>query len=93
MQTVSRLIEQFVPEHYELSLDLHRTERTFSGIVTINGSSTDIAETIAVHAKDLAIGSVTFDGKAAKWRAGENDELIITHQDIFPTFLVVFLLG
>lgn len=84
MQTVSRLIEQFIPTHYQLSLDLRRIERTFDGTVTIQGTATELAETIAVHAKDLTIQSVTFDGKEAQWRAGENDELIITHQDIGP---------
>lgn len=82
MQTVSRLIERFIPKHYELSLDLKRNDRTFAGTVTIAGSVTATAETIAVHAKDLEITSVTFDGKSAEWRAGENDELTVTHQDI-----------
>lgn len=82
MQTVSRLIEYFVPEHYELALDLRRTERTFNGIVTINGSSTQMAQSIVVHAKDLDIESIILDGKAAEWQTGENDELIITHKDI-----------
>ena len=91
MQTVSRLIEQFIPTHYQLSLAMRRTERTFGGTVTIQGESTNLAETIAVHAKDLSIESVTFDGKQAQWRAGENDELIITHQDITPGKHVVVL--
>lgn len=91
MQTVSRLIEQFIPTHYQLSLAMRRTERTFGGTVTIQGNSTDLAETIAVHAKDLVIESVTFDGKEAQWRAGENDELIITHQDITPGKHVIVL--
>jgi aminopeptidase N len=82
MQTVSRLIEQFSPTNYQLSLHLERKDRTFSGIVTIHGTSTPGAETITVHAKDLDIASVTFDGKAATWTASENDELIITHPDM-----------
>jgi aminopeptidase N len=82
MQTVSRLINQFKPEHYNLSLTLDRTGRTFRGTVTINGSSAKDAREIAVHAKDLTIESATIDGKDATFTADENDELSITHPDI-----------
>jgi aminopeptidase N len=82
MQTVSRLLDQFVPEHYDLSLTLEREARTFSGVVTIHGESTVGASSIAVHAKDLNIESVTFDGKEAEFKAAENDELEIIHPDI-----------
>lgn len=82
MQTVSRLIEQFTPEHYQLSLDLQRLERTFSGTVTINGTTTTDSGKITVHAKDLAIESVTLDGKEAQFTLGENDELTVQHADL-----------
>ncbi|HSW77661.1 MAG TPA: M1 family metallopeptidase [Candidatus Chromulinivoraceae bacterium] len=90
MQTVSRLIEKFVPEHYQLSLDLKRVERTFSGIITMNGIST-VPGGIAVHAKDLTITSVLVDGKKAEYSLGENDELTVTRADIAPgRHIVVF---
>ncbi|MDX2775872.1 M1 family metallopeptidase [Streptomyces caniscabiei] len=82
MQTVSRLITQFVPEHYQLSLDLEREKRTFGGVVTINGTTVGNATTISVHAKDLAITTVTVDGKEATFTPGEHDEIIIRHDDI-----------
>lgn len=82
MQTVSRLINQFKPEHYNLHLTLDRVGRTFSGIVTMNGMAAKGAQKISVHAKDLTIQSVTVDGKKADFAPGENDELHITHQDI-----------
>ncbi len=82
MQTVTRLIEQFVPHHYDLSLVLNRSERTFDGTVTIEGEAT--GSTMAVHAKDIAINSVTFDGKEASFSPGINDELDIAHQDLTP---------
>ena len=81
MQTVSRLIEKFVPEHYQLSLDLQRKARTFSGILTMNGTSTSDGGKITVHAKDLVIESVTLDGKNADFTTGENDELTVSHPD------------
>jgi aminopeptidase N len=94
MQTVSRLIEQFVPEHYQLSLTIGRTERTFSGTLTMNGTSVGDSGTITVHAKDLTIESVTLDGKAAEFSQGENDELTIKHADIFPgRHIAVFSFG
>jgi aminopeptidase N len=94
MQTVSRLIEQFVPEHYQLSLTIGRNERTFSGILTMNGVSIGDSGTITVHAKDLTIESVTLDGKAAEFSWGENDELTVKHADIFPgRHIVVFSFG
>lgn len=82
MQTVARLIEQFIPESYQLSLVLDRPGRTFKGIVTITGTSTVGAEHIALHAKDLVIESVIFDGKSAEFTSGDNDELYITHPDL-----------
>lgn len=82
MKTVSRLIQEFIPEHYDLSLTLDRNGRTFNGIVTMHGTSTDNSDKITVHAKDLTIKSVTLDGKEADFTSGENDELAITHPDI-----------
>lgn len=82
MQTVARLVDQFVPEHYDLSLTLEREARTFSGVVTIHGATTAGATSIAVHTKDLIIESVTFDGKEADFKAANNDELVIIHPDI-----------
>lgn len=82
MQTVARLIEKFVPENYQLSLNLRRKERSFDGIVTVTGKTVPGHTTIGVHAKDLDIQSVTLDGKEASFEAGENDELVISHPDL-----------
>jgi aminopeptidase N len=82
MQTVSRLIDQFIPEHYQLSIELNRTQRTFNGTVTLNGTSTIGADKITLHSKDLEIESVVLDGKSADFTNGENDELTIIHPDI-----------
>jgi len=82
MQTVARLITTFIPEHYQLSLTLNRKDRTFSGVVTINGTSPSDTGKVTVHAKDLLIQSVTVDGKAADHIMGDHDELSIIHPDI-----------
>lgn len=81
MQTVKRLIEQFVPETYHLSLDLKRKQREFEGTVTINGTSVENGH-LSLHSKELIISSVTLDGKAADFSEGEHDELVISHPDI-----------
>lgn len=80
MQTVSRLIEQFRPTNYNLSLTLNRIDRTFDGIVTVEGVTADT--TIALHSKDLVIESVTVDGKVGTFEQKNNDELYIAHDDI-----------
>jgi aminopeptidase N len=82
MKAVSRLIETYIPDHYQLSLTLDRTGRTFDGTVVINGTSPKTTGNITVHAKDLTITSVTVDGKAADYTAGTNDEVDIIHPDI-----------
>ncbi|RWZ78842.1 MAG: M1 family peptidase [Candidatus Microsaccharimonas sossegonensis] len=83
MQTVARLINTFVPKHYQLSITLDRINRTFDGTVTINGASVVGAKNIVLHSKDLAISSVTFDGKQADFMLNNNDQaLTITHSDM-----------
>lgn len=83
MQTVKRLIDQFIPEHYDLSLTLARAKRTFSSTVTLIGSLTPSSTGISLHAKDLTITSVTVDGKEASFEHVD-DELNITHDDLSP---------
>ena len=77
MQTVSRLIQTFTPIHYNLSLDIDRVGRKFSGTVTIEGKSPDNSSDIKLHAKDLQISSATIDGHAAAWQYGDHDELTL----------------
>lgn len=88
MQTVSRLTRQFRPTHYNLSLNLNRADRVFNGIVTIKGSTSGALVTL--HSKDLVIESVAVDGKTASFKARDNDELHIAHDNIVTgTHLVV----
>ena len=82
MQTVIQLINQFVPDNYRLSLLLNRSDRTFDGVVTIQGISQPSMNSITLHSKDLDIESVVFDGKKAEFSFGDDDTLIITHPDI-----------
>lgn len=80
MQKVLRLIENFIPQNYNLSIVLNRAERTFDGTVTIHGISK--SDTITIHSKDLTIKSIILDGQDAGFSYGEDDALIISHPNI-----------
>ncbi|VWL85015.1 M1 family metallopeptidase [Oceanivirga miroungae] len=56
MNKVERLIEKFVPEIYDIFLDINRAEKTFSGIVKVKGIAND--KKISLHQKKLNISSV-----------------------------------
>lgn len=53
MKVVEHLIETFIPENYNLFLDINRQEKQFSGNVAITGEALD--NQIALHQKDLHI--------------------------------------
>ncbi|MBP6038495.1 MAG: M1 family metallopeptidase [Candidatus Saccharimonas sp.] len=80
MQAVSRLLDTFIPTHYQLSLSIDRLARTFSGTVVIQGASVDGG--ISVHAHELSIDTVTVDGKQANFTMGQNDEIAITQHGL-----------
>ena len=82
MQTVQKLIDQFIPNNYKLSLVLNRKDRTFDGTVAIYGETQANFNSITVHSKDLEIKSIIMDGKQADFSFGENDALAIKHPDI-----------
>lgn len=89
MTTVARLIDTFIPTHYDLSLTLDRTDRRFSGTVTVQGSSVRETSALRLHAKGLTIDSVLVDGKTAEFHQADDDELVITHSDLQPGAHVV----
>lgn len=91
MSKVERLIKHFHPEHYQLSIDIDRPGRRFDGTVTIRGEVQPNTNKIALHAKDLHVTSVSFDGKQAEFMAGEDDALILSHPDISPGEHVVVI--
>ncbi len=84
MQTITRIHRFFQPTHYRLSLDIDRPNRSFSGTVSITGSSMPDAAAIFLHSKGLDITSVTFDGKKATFSLEKNDTIKITHNDLQP---------
>ncbi|MEI6053957.1 MAG: M1 family metallopeptidase [Candidatus Saccharibacteria bacterium] len=82
MQKDFQLINQFVPENYNLSISLNRIEKKFNGLVIINGLSLLDNKEVILHSKYLNIESVIFDGKKANFSFSNNDELKIVHPDI-----------
>ena len=72
MQAVEHYIEKFVPEHYDLFLDLSRETKTFSGKVTITGQAK--SDRISLHQKDLEIASVEVAGQARPFTVDNENE-------------------
>lgn len=81
MHTVPRLIDQFTPDNYQLSLDIDRPARLFRGTVTIQGVSQPDSENIALHAKDLEITSAHINGRAATASSGDFDTIVLSQSD------------
>lgn len=74
MQAVEHFITQFVPEHYDLFLDLSRETKAFSGKVTITGQAK--SDRISLHQKDLEIASVEVVGQARPFTADNENEAL-----------------
>ena len=75
MSKLTRLLDFFIPEIYQLNLAISKAKRQFFGTVTITGQpQTNI---IRLHSVNLDIKNVlTGDGKPLDWRLADN-ELII----------------
>ena len=74
MQAVAHFIDTFVPEHYDLFLDLNRSSKTFSGKVTINGEAKETR--ISLHQKDLTIETVEVAGQARPFTVDDDNEAV-----------------
>ena len=74
MQAVAHFIDTFVPEHYDLFLDLNRANKTFSGKVTITGEAK--AEKISLHQKDLMIEAIEVAGQARPFTLDNDNEAL-----------------
>ena len=92
MQAVEHYIETFVPEHYDLFLDLSRETKTFSGKVTITGQAK--SDRISLHQKDLEIASVEVAGQARPFTVdNENEALHIELAEAGQVDLVIAFSG
>lgn len=75
MNSVPRLIDFFVPELYDLHIRLNETEHTYSGTVSVRGTSTKNNQPIKLHAKNLTITCAEIDGNQVEFAPGDLDEL------------------
>lgn len=89
MSYVPRLIQQFIPTDYDLSLTLDRQGRTFSGTVTIKGASR--TDSISLHSSGLTIENALIDGHVATVEHKEFDELQLSSPSLRPGSHVVVL--
>lgn len=72
MKTVEHFIEKFVPENYNIFLDINRTEKSFSGNIAITGEALD--NVISFHQKDLTIASVLLDNQNLDFKVDNQQE-------------------
>lgn len=63
---IERLIENFVPENYQLEIDINHDELTFQGKVVISGQTLKLQSSIKIHSKNLEIASARIDDKPTK---------------------------
>ena len=83
MNVVKRLIKNFEPKKYTLSLSIDRINRKTDGNVIIYGVSKSNSNSISLHSKDLNIKSIKINDEIVEFSFGENDTLIIGY-DILP---------
>jgi aminopeptidase N len=78
-RSVRHLTTLFAPRSYELALDLSkRSERIFSGTLTLRGELKNKSQEIVLHSKGLEIATATINDKEATYQAGPDDELSVT---------------
>ena len=79
MQAVAHFIDTFVPEHYDLFLDLNRVDKIFSGKVTIIGEAK--SSKISLHQKDLVIETVEVAGQTLPFTVDNANEALYIELD------------
>ena len=92
MQAVKHFIETFVPEHYDLFLDLNRADKSFSGKVTITGEAK--TSKISLHQKDLTVEAVEVAGQARPFTLDkDNEALYIELEAAGPVLVTIIYTG
>lgn len=72
MTTVAHFVEKFIPDHYNIFLDINRQAKTFQGNVAITGEALD--HRISLHQKDLTIETVLLDNQALSFSMDNEQE-------------------
>ena len=75
MSKIRHLIDYFIPDNYQLHLNISKAKRQFSGQVVVTGQP--LSHEIRLHAKGLAISQLSTDTNSQpRWRQ-DSDEIII----------------
>lgn len=74
MTAVDRYIKTFVPENYQIFLDINRSTKTFQGRVSLRGEA--LNQTISLHQKGLTIHQVSQAGEALPFTVDEEKEAL-----------------
>ncbi len=83
---MERLINYFIPENYNLSLNINKVSRKVYGTVIITGEPKQ--KTVKFHAKNLNINSVKVAENAVSFKQ-EDDELILENLDAKKTSITI----
>ena len=79
MADLVRLFNRFQPDHYDIFLDVSRSEKKFSGKTTIYGTASE--KSIGIHEKDFDVTAVTVDGTPVKFDVDNANEVINVELD------------
>ena len=71
---VEHFVNTFVPENYNLFLDISRKDKVFTGNVAINGEALD--NKISLHQKALAIHSILLDNQELSFEMDDANEAV-----------------
>lgn len=74
MAELAHFYEKFQPTHYDIYLDIDRSQKTINGVTTIQGHAS--AAKIALHQKFMNITSVQADGQDVPYDFNDQDEAI-----------------
>ncbi|CAI2655785.1 Aminopeptidase N [Apilactobacillus kunkeei] len=74
MAELVRLFNRFQPDHYDIYLDVSRSEKKFSGKTTIYGNASE--SEIGIHEKDFDVTSVSVDGTPVDFNVDNDNEVI-----------------
>lgn len=81
MHIVTRLYENFHPDHYSLRLTLDRAARRFEGRVVIRGESL-LPGSLRLHAKDLTIDRAKVNGNEATVELLADDVVALSNDNL-----------
>ncbi|AMB95951.1 M1 family metallopeptidase [Aerococcus urinae] len=74
-----RLLDQFVPDHYDIYLDISRQDKRFSGTTTVSGQTK--GQDIVLNQKYLTTEKVTVDGELASFSQDDQAETLTIAND------------